>query len=119
MLRSSPLTRALGAIAIGNVILAESDFIFGTRGRWILAHELSHTRQHTWLGPLYLPIHAFWQILSTLVSMIRPVPVFPPQHAYNPLERMFLCVPFDTIANHTLIADDQRDEIWEAFGLVT
>jgi len=92
-LRSSPLSRALGAIAIGNVILAETHFVSGLRGRWVLAHELSHTRQHTWLGPFYLPVHFVFQIISALASVIRPVVNFPAQHAYNPLERLIMYVP--------------------------
>jgi hypothetical protein len=116
-LRSSPLARALGAIAIGNVIVAETDFVSGPRGRWVLAHELSHTRQHTWLGPFYLPVHFVFQIVSALASVIRPVANFPVQHAYNPLERLILYVPFDVLVNPVRISDRDRDLIWEAFGL--
>src|SRR5260221_4238325 len=69
-LRSSRWARMLGAMAIGNVILAEDGFISGPRGRWVLAHELSHTRQHAWLGPLYLPVHALFQIVSAVASLL-------------------------------------------------
>ena len=116
-LRSSPLARALGAIAIGNVILAETNFVSGLRGRWVLAHELSHTRQHTWLGPVYLPVHFVFQIISALASIIRPVVNFPAQHAYNPLERLILCVPFDVLVDPERISDRDRDRIWQAFGV--
>ena len=116
-LRSSPFARALGAIAIGNVILAETRFVSGPRGRWVLAHELSHTRQHTWLGPFYLPIHFIFQIISALVSILRPVVNFPAQHAYNPLERLIMYVPFDVLVDPARIDDRDRDRIWEAFGV--
>jgi hypothetical protein len=116
-LRSSPLARTLAAIAIGNVILAETQFISGPRGRWVLAHELSHTRQHTWLGPFYLPVHFVFQIISALASVVRPVMNFPAQHAYNPLERLLLFVPFDVLVDGVRSSDQDRDRIWEAFGL--
>ena len=116
-LRSSALARALGAIAIGNVILAENQFVSGPRGRWVLAHELSHTRQHAWLGPIYLPIHIVLQLISALASVIRPVASFPPQHAYNPLERLLLYVPFDVLVDPARISDNDRDRIWDTFGV--
>jgi len=116
-LRSSPLARALGAIAIGNVILAETNFVSGLRGRWVLAHELSHTRQHTWLGPFYLPVHFVFQIISALASIVRPVVNFPLQHAYNPLERLILYVPFDVLVGPVRISDRDRNRIWQAFGI--
>ncbi len=116
-LRSSLFSRSLGAIAIGNVILAETHFVSGPRGRWVLAHELSHTRQHTWLGPFYLPVHFVFQIISALASVIRPVVNFPPQHAYNPLERLILYVPFDVLVDPARVTDRDRDLIWQAFGV--
>lgn len=116
-LRSSPLARELGAIAIGNVILAENHFVSGPRGRWVLAHELSHTRQHAWLGPFYLPVHLVFQIISALASLIRPVVNFPAQHAYNPLERLILYVPFDVLVDPARISDRDRNRILEAFGV--
>jgi hypothetical protein len=42
---------------------------------------------------------------------------FPVQHAYNPLERLILYVPFDVLVNPVRISDRDRDLIWEAFGL--
>jgi hypothetical protein len=116
-LGDSPFARALGAIAIGNVIVAEHQFVSGPRGRWVLAHELSHTRQHAWLGPFYLPVHLAFQIVSALASIIRPVANFPAQHAYNPLERLLLYVPFDVLVDPARIPDRDRDRIWEAFGV--
>jgi hypothetical protein len=104
-------------MAIGNVILAEDDFIAGARGRWVLAHELSHTRQHTWLGPLYLPVHAFFQSVSAIASLVRPVRGFPPQHAYNPLERVLLYVPFDALVVPTSTDEHERELIFQALGV--
>jgi hypothetical protein len=83
----------------------------------VLAHELSHTRQHAWLGPFYLPIHFLLQIMSALAFVVRPTPNFPPQHAYNPLERLLLYVPFDVLVNPAVIAAEERDVIWDAFGI--
>ena len=116
-LRSSPAARLLGAMAIGNVILAEEGFISGPRGRWVLAHELSHTRQHAWLGPLYMPAHGLFQVMSALISILRPVPKVPPQHAYNPLERIVLHVPFDVLVDPAAVEDRDRDRIFAALGL--
>jgi hypothetical protein len=99
------------------VILAEDAFVAGARGRWVLAHELSHTRQHAWLGPLYLPVHAFFQMVSALASFVRPLRGFPPQHAYNPLERILLYVPFDVLVDSSSTDDHHRERIFEAFGV--
>jgi hypothetical protein len=116
-LRTSSWAHALGAMAIGNVILAEDVFVSGERGRWVLAHELSHTRQHGWLGPLYLPVHALFQLASAALSIVRPLPRFPPQHAYNPLERILLYVPFDVLVDSSSTDDRQRELIFQAFGV--
>lgn len=83
----------------------------------MLAHELSHTRQHTWLGPVYLPVHVVCQIVSVLASLVRPIPTFSRLHAYNPLERIFLSVPFDVLVDPTGISESERERIWCAFGL--
>ncbi len=115
-LKSTPSSRALAAIAVGSVILADEHFVAGPRGRWVLAHELSHTRQHDWLGPLYLVVHAGFQLVSALLFLCRPLPGFPPQHAYNPLERVLLYVPFDVLAAPDGgVNGDER--IVNAFGL--
>jgi hypothetical protein len=107
--------RGLGAIAIGHAIIVEPSFLAG-RAHWLLAHELSHTRQHDWLGPTYLPIHALLQLVSALLSMVRPRAGFPPQHAYNPLERSLLCVPFDVLATGAFPSDPRAHELLQAFG---
>src|SRR5262245_41271048 len=88
--------RGLGAIAIGHAIVVEPEFI-AARRPWVLAHELSHTRQHDWLGPTYLVVHGLFQAFSLVASTVRPIRGFPPQHAYNPLERSLLSVPFDVL----------------------
>ena len=109
--------RGLGAIALGHVVVVEQSFL-GDRRRWLLAHELSHARQHDWLGPFYLVAHATCQIISTLASAIRPLPRFTPQHAYNPLERSLLCVPFDVLVAALPPSGGQAQEVLEAFDLI-
>jgi len=108
--------RGLGAIALGHVILVEPPFIAG-REAWVLAHELSHARQHDFLGPLYLPVHGLLQLLSALAAWLRPLPGYPPQHAYNPLERGLLCVPFDVLVAPRPPSTDTARRVLAAFGL--
>jgi hypothetical protein len=108
--------RGLGALAYGHTIIAESEFLEGLRGVWVLAHELSHTRQHDWLGPVYLPLHGACQGLSCLVALLRPIRGYPPQHAYNPLERAFLAVPFDALVGE-LPEGAEADRVLAGFGL--
>jgi hypothetical protein len=109
--------RGLGAIALGHVIVVEPAFIAG-REQWVLAHELSHARQHDFLGPLYMPVHGLLQLLSVLAAWLRPVPGYPAQHAYNPLERGLLCVPFDVLVAPHPPATDTAHRVLAAFGLV-
>ncbi len=85
-------------IAIGHVIILEPAFL-AAHGQWVLAHELSHTRQHDWLGPTYLPVHAIALFLSMVMFCFRPIAGFSPWHAYNPLERRLICVPIDAVAD--------------------
>lgn len=112
--------RGLGAIAFGHAIVVEPDFVaehFGEgREPWVIAHELSHTRQHDFLGPLYLPLHGVCMLFSILVSRLRPVPGYPPQHAYNPLERSLLCVPFDVLVHPELPSGETTKRLFAAFG---
>ena len=63
--------RGFGAIAIGHVIILEPGFL-ELHGPWLLAHELSHTRQHDWLGPAYLPVHAILQAMSVVPASLQP-----------------------------------------------
>ena len=74
------------AVANGHVIIVEPALL-ATHGRWLLADELSHARQHDWLGPAYLPAHAVLLILSAVMSLVRPVAGFSPWHAYNQIGR--------------------------------
>lgn len=106
----------LRGIAIGHVIIVEPAFL-AARGPWLLAHELSHTRQHDWLGPIYLPVHAMLLFLSAVMFFFRPVPKFSPWHAYNPLERALICVPIDVIADPPAPKGALADRVLAAFGL--
>ncbi len=108
--------RGFGAIAIGHAIIAEPAFL-ERYGAWLLAHELAHTRQHDWLGPAYLPLHALSQLASALIYAIRPRAGFSPWHTYNPLERVFICVPADAVADPPPPGDPHAVRVLRAFGL--
>jgi len=77
----------------------------------------AHARQHDYLGPAYLLVHFTFQLLSGLVSLLRPIAGYPPQHAYNPLERALLCVPFDALIAPELPSGQTARQVLEAFGL--
>jgi hypothetical protein len=104
------------AVAIGHVIIVEPALL-ARHGRWLLAHELSHARQHDWLGPAYLPAHAMLLALSAVISLIRPVAGVSPWHAYNPLEHVLICVPIDALAVSPPPEGALADDIFQAFGL--
>jgi hypothetical protein len=104
------------AVAIGHVIIVEGDLL-ARHGRWLLAHELSHARQHDWLGPIYLPVHALLLALSAAISLVRPLARFSPWHAYNPLERVLICVPIDALAAPPPPQGALADDVLQAFGL--
>jgi hypothetical protein len=104
------------AVAIGHVIIVEPALL-ARHGRWLLAHELSHARQHDWLGPIYLPVHSTLLALSGVISLIRPVARFSPWHAYNPLERVLICVPIDALAVPPPPQGALADDLLGAFGL--
>jgi len=106
----------LGAVALGHAILVEPEFM-ADREAWLLAHELSHTRQHDWLGPTYLVVHGLLQLVSALCFLVRPIPGFTPQHAYNPLERNWICVPFDILVDARLPAGSVAVEVLTSFGV--
>jgi hypothetical protein len=108
--------KGLRGIAIGHVIILEPPFL-AAHGRWVLAHELSHTRQHDWLGPTYLPVHALLLFLSAVVFLFRPVAGFSPWHAYNPLERVLICVPIDVVAVPPAPEGALAENVLRAFGL--
>jgi hypothetical protein len=102
------------AVAVGHVIIVEP-MLLARHGRWLLAHELAHTRQHDWLGPAYLPVHAVLLFLSMVVFFFRPIAGFSRWHAYNPLERALICVSIDAIAVPPEGA--LADNVLHAFGL--
>lgn len=108
--------RGFGAIAIGHAIIVEPAFL-ERRGDWLLAHELAHTLQHDWLGPAYLPAHALSQLISALIYAIRPRTGYSPWHTYNPLERVFICVPVDAVADPPAPEDRNAASVLRAFGL--
>jgi hypothetical protein len=95
-----PIRRGLGldwvgAVTLGQAILYRPDMLDGDglRARLTLAHELAHTRQHDWLGPLYLPAHVLAQAASALVSFARGRPAIVSRvHDFNPLEQTFICL---------------------------
>ena len=81
----------VGAVTLGHAILYRPGMFLGPRGRLVLAHELAHTRQHDWLGPLYLPLHVLAQATSALLSVLLPGrPVHSRVHDRNPLEQTFI-----------------------------
>jgi hypothetical protein len=109
--------RGFGAVAIGHVIILEPAFL-ERHGPWLLAHELSHTRQHDWLGPAYLPLHAILQAVSVVFYSIRPIAKFSPWHAYNPLERVLIRVPIDVIVDGRRPGGELASYILREFGLI-
>jgi hypothetical protein len=81
----------VGAVTLGHVVLYRPGMFDGRLGRLVLAHELAHTRQHDWLGPLYLPLHILAQTISALLSIGRPLGESR-VHDFNPLEQTFICL---------------------------
>jgi hypothetical protein len=55
--------------------------------------------------------------LSMLMFFFRPVAKFSPWHAYNPLERILICVPIDVIADPPAPEGADADSVLRAFGL--
>jgi hypothetical protein len=93
-----PIRRGLGldwvgAVTLGHAILHRPGMLDGPslRARLTLAHELAHTRQHDFLGPLYLPLHALAQLGSAVLSLGHP-PVVSRVHDHNPLEQTLICL---------------------------
>jgi hypothetical protein len=104
------------AVSIGHVIIVEPSLL-ADHGRWLLAHELSRARQHDWLGPTYLPVHAMLLFISMVMSSFHPLTRFSPWHAYNPLERILICVPIDVLAVPPPPEGALADGVLHAFGL--
>jgi hypothetical protein len=55
--------------------------------------------------------------LSAVIFLFRPVARFSRWHAYNPLERVLICVPIDALAAPTPPHGTLADDVLEAFGL--
>ena len=106
-----------GAIAVGHTIIVEPAFL-ERYGPWLLAHELAHTLQHDWLGPAYLPSHALSLLTSALIHAFRRRPGFSRWHTYNPLERIFICVPADAVCVQPPPGDAHAASVLRAFGLM-
>jgi hypothetical protein len=107
--------KGFGAIAVGHAIIVEPELL-ARRGVWLLAHELAHTCQHDWLGPFYLPLHGLLQVLSAVIYFILGGGPYSPVHAYNPLERLFICVPVDIMDGPVPHGEAAR-RVLLAFGL--
>ena len=95
--------RRVGSEASGPLLSAMSSswnqhFLSGTAPGCVGSRALSHAA-HDWLGPAYLPLHAILQAVSVMCYFIRPIAKFSPWHAYNPLERVLICVPIDVIVD--------------------
>jgi hypothetical protein len=113
----------VGAVTLGHVVLHRAGMFDGRAGRLILAHELAHTRQHDWLGPLYLPLHVLAQATSALLS-VGQEPRHSRVHDNNPLEQTFICLgasAYEPLARGDRIAgapvDCDAAALLRAFGL--
>ena len=118
-----PIRRGLGldwvgAVTLGQAILYRPDMLDGDSlpARLTLAHELAHTRQHDWLGPLYLPAHILAQVASALVSVLTGRrPTVSRVHDFNPLEQTFISLAAG--ATHGPLPDDiDTERFLAAFG---
>jgi hypothetical protein len=112
--------KPIGAITLGHVVLASPEFLEGVHGRVVLAHELSHARQHDILGPAYLPIHGAIQVACAIAFLVRPLAGSDPVHARNPLEQRWLCLGFDAyrdLVRGKRLTDEERERYLEGFGV--
>ncbi len=108
----------VGAVTLGHAILHRRGMLEGTRltQRLTLAHELAHTRQHDWLGPLYLPLHLLAQATSAALSVVGR-PVVSRVHDRNPLEQTFICIAAGATHGPLPFVDAQQTEDFlAAFG---
>ena len=112
----------VGAVTLGHVVLYRGGMFDGYAGRLVLAHELAHTRQHDWLGPLYLPLHILAQATSALLSLGRP-PHHSRVHDRNPLEQTFIALgasAYEPLARGAPVhaaAGVDADAMLQAFGV--
>jgi hypothetical protein len=109
----------VGAITLGHAILFRPGFLDAktTRARLTLAHELAHTRQHDWLGPLYLPLHILAQLASAALTLARGGPArVSPVHDHNPLEQTFICLSAGA-PSPPLPGDVDVEALLAAFGV--
>jgi hypothetical protein len=107
----------VGGVTLGHAILARPGMMDGPdlRARLVLAHELAHTRQHDWLGPLYLPLHILAQLVSAALSL-RGRPRVSRVHDHNPLEQTFICIAAG--ATRPPLPDDvDAEELLAVFGV--
>lgn len=110
-------SKIFGAVALGDAVISTPELLRGERGRLVLVHELSHVRQHSWLGPFYLPLHAIAQFCSIALSLVIPKAGSSPQHSYNPLEQRFLCVPYDEIERSGPRGSERIEQLFAKFGV--
>jgi hypothetical protein len=111
----------VGAVTLGHAILHRPGLLDGRslRARLTLAHELAHTRQHDWLGPLYLPAHILAQAVSAALSFAgRRPPVVSRVHDHNPLEQTFICIAAGATRGPIARAEGvDTEEFLAAFGV--
>jgi len=56
-------------------------------------------------------------LFSMAIFLFRPVAKLSPWHAYNPLERVLICVPIDVVADPPPPEGAFADSVLRAFGL--
>ena len=108
----------IGAVTLGHAILHRRGMLEGRElaQRLTLAHELAHTRQHDWMGPLYLPLHLLAQATSAALSLGRR-PVVSRVHDRNPLEQTFICIAAGATHGPPPFTDPRETEDFlSAFG---
>jgi hypothetical protein len=116
----------VGAVTLGHAILYRPGMFDGRLGRFILAHELAHTRQHDWLGPAYLPLHIAAQATSAIISLFASThgKGHSRVHDHNPLEQTFICLgasAYGPLARGERVGGDglavDGDALLAAFGV--
>jgi len=113
----SSWSKIFGAVALGDAVISAPELLRGERGRLVLVHELSHVRQHSWLGPLYLPFHAIAQLCSVALWLVIPKAGGSPLHAYNLLEQRFLWVSYDEICGSEPRNSERIEQLFATFGV--